>query len=237
MTRPTEYDDFERALLGSARADGMAPEKKRALAMALGGGAAAAVMTTASSAAGAAKATHGVLGGALVKWLLAVAVGTTVAGSAGVAAMRTGSDAAPLTMASAPAPAPLKRATSTVAPTPVTAAATTMNANDLPAVPTVATPAPRASAPPASITEEIAIVSRARQALRAGDVAAASSALDAHDRQFPHGALGEESMVLRVEITHTSDPARGKRLGRAFLAKHPESPHAARVRALVGADE
>lgn len=237
MTRPTfgaDYDDFERALLGSARADAMAPEKKRALAVALGGGAAAAVMTTASTAAGAAKATHGLASGALLKWLAALAVGSTLAASAGVVAVRAGDDAAPRVMAIAPAPAPLKRATRSVAPAPVAEAPAAMNANDLPAA---AAPTTRPAAPTPSITEEIALVARARQALRAGDVAGAASALDAHDRQFPRGALAEESAVLRVETVHATDPARGKKLGRAFLAKHPESPHAARVRALVGGDE
>ncbi|KYF93925.1 hypothetical protein BE20_07830 [Sorangium cellulosum] len=80
------------------------------------------------------------------------------------------------------------------------------------------------------------MIDRARDALGAGDAAGCLSALDAYDRRFPRSAMGEEATVLRIEaLIRLGDRARAADLGQRFLASRPTSPHAAGVRALLGA--
>jgi outer membrane protein assembly factor BamD (BamD/ComL family) len=123
-------------------------------------------------------------------------------------------------------------------PPPPVATVTAEAPADPPPAPATVAPAvrpPPSAAAKTSLAEEVALVERARAALRAGDLAAASAALDARDERFSRGALAEESEVLRVELASASgDRARAERLGRAFLARHPSSPHASRVRQLAG---
>jgi hypothetical protein len=91
-------------------------------------------------------------------------------------------------------------------------------------------------APRATLTEEIALLDRAREAVARGSASSALAALDEHDRTFPGAALGPEATVLRVEaLSLRGDRPAAVRLGRAFLAAHPESPHASRLRSLLGA--
>jgi TolA-binding protein len=97
------------------------------------------------------------------------------------------------------------------------------------AAPVLAKPAPT------SLTDEVAALDGAREALGGGDPGRALRALDDHDRRFPRGALGPEATVLRVEaLAQRGDRAAATRLGAAFLAAHPRSPHAARLRTLLG---
>jgi hypothetical protein len=47
--------------------------------------------------------------------------------------------------------------------------------------------------------------------------------------------MGPEATVLRVEaLARAGDMAAARRTGDAFLASHPQSPYAARVRSLIG---
>ncbi|HTN87691.1 MAG TPA: outer membrane protein assembly factor BamD, partial [Sorangium sp.] len=100
--------------------------------------------------------------------------------------------------------------------------------------------APRARsapvAPADALREQVAIIDRARDALGAGDAAGCLSELDAYDMRFPRSAMGEEATVLRIEaLIRLGDLARAADLGQRFLASRPTSPHAAGVRALLGA--
>lgn len=118
-------------------------------------------------------------------------------------------------------------------------------ANVAPAAPAPVDPSPRAEAarrrtsagaPHSTLTEEIALLDRAREAIARGSASSALAALDEHDRSFPGAALGPEATVLRVEaLSLRGDRAAAARLGRAFLAAHPESPHASRLRSILGA--
>ncbi|MBN9166056.1 MAG: hypothetical protein J0I07_34220, partial [Myxococcales bacterium] len=63
---------------------------------------------------------------------------------------------------------------------------------------------------------------------------AALRELDAYDAEFPHGLLRPEATVLRTRTLL----AQGRReeavkLAEDFLAKHPRSVHANRIRALL----
>jgi TolA-binding protein len=115
--------------------------------------------------------------------------------------------------------APSVRAPSTAAPR---AAATT-------------SVAPVAAAPAGgSLPAEIAALDRARKALEGGDPAQALGLVDAYEAQYPNGTFSEEAEVLRVEaLAKRGDRARATAAGQRFLAAHPTSPHAARIRAIL----
>src|SRR5262249_36945392 len=59
-------------------------------------------------------------------------------------------------------------------------------------------PAPAAD-PASALKSEIAVLDRARAALRAKDSATALAELDRHRLEFPGGALAQEATVLRIE--------------------------------------
>jgi TolA-binding protein len=106
----------------------------------------------------------------------------------------------------------------------------------VPVEPPSTDPVTVASAPPqpSGIAEEIAVIDRAREALRQGDPTAAGVALADHRARFGEGLLTPEAELLRIQLL----VAQGRRdeaaiRGRAFLATHPTSPLAARVRKLV----
>jgi hypothetical protein len=86
----------------------------------------------------------------------------------------------------------------------------------------------------AAAREESRLVGKAREALRAGDARTALSLLAQARERFPAGVLGQERAALGVEASMQSG-ARAEALesARRFLAAFPNSPHAARVRALV----
>lgn len=256
-------DAFERALLGSARRDGMSPDRKRALALALalGAGAAAATLGAAGTAkaagAGAGAAAAKVKGTATLaalKWILAgVAGGALAVGAAGGAARIYESEVASSAPAARgralgkaapaprPVPAPSPRAVEPPAPpaeaAPAEEPVAATDAVAVAALPSAAPPAPaRAPSRPTApgLADEIRTLARARAALASGDTAAASRALDEHDRRFPAGALAEEARVLRIDVLARRDHAAAVSAARAFVAAHPASPHAPRLRELAG---
>lgn len=75
---------------------------------------------------------------------------------------------------------------------------------------------------------------RAKIQLSASDPRGALATLDAHDRVFPHGVLVEEAEALRVSaLASAGDVAGATAAGARFLAAHPESPYAQRVRTVL----
>jgi hypothetical protein len=248
--RDAGADAFESALLSSAKNDRMSPARKRALALALGGSAAAGGVQLATLPAGTSAATPTVAGTAaskvtaalILKVLGGALAATVLIGGAGLGAAYVMAAPAPraATVAASdpPAPAPI------IAAAPTTAEPTTASVTSLPDAPTSAqdTPPPARSAtahPPAAarpgLAEEVRLVEQARSALRAGDVGAARAALEEHGRQFPRGALSDEVAVLRIDILERSgDRAGAERAARAYLAAHPTSPHAPRLRDFLG---
>jgi hypothetical protein len=102
------------------------------------------------------------------------------------------------------------------------------------AVPHGDAPKPRA-ARPASLTAEIASLDLARSALADGDAKRALRNLDAHDHDFPNGALAQEAVMLRIEaLVATGDMNGARAVGHRFLVGHPDSAHADRIRTLLG---
>jgi outer membrane protein assembly factor BamD (BamD/ComL family) len=89
--------------------------------------------------------------------------------------------------------------------------------------------------PPAKpLAYEIAALDTARSALRARQPARALAAVDDYARRFPRGVLAQEATVVRIEaLTALGNRAEAERLGRSFLALHPGSPLAQRVRSVL----
>ena len=134
------------------------------------------------------------------------------------------------------APAPLAKptpvATAIVAPTVVTEATPAVPAPVAPLVPAappslkpVARSTPSAAST-ADLGEELKLIESARAAVARGDAAAASSALGSYASRFPRGAFGQEASVLRIKTLELQgNHAQASSLAKAFIARHPNSPH------------
>jgi hypothetical protein len=237
--------EFERLLLSSAQKDvpssSLRPKTLAALGLGVG---VVGVSATATAAATVAKAAPT----ALVKWIgFGLASGLLVVAAVGLAPSLGSSPtkpaaieasvkmATPTSTLTPPAPADLSppavaEAPSSLAEQPAPAEATSGKKPDAPRAHASAEPQP------SPLTEEIASLDVAREALAAGNAARALQDLDQHDRDFPRALLGHEATVLRIEaLTQRGDHASAARLGTAFLAAHPRSPHASHIRSLIGA--
>jgi hypothetical protein len=243
-----EGSELERALLRSAFDDAPSPDGRRRTLVALGlaGGIGTAVTTTATTGAASTLLKTGAAV-VMIKWIGVGMLGglVTVGALAAVDAARAPSDAPAMVASKGHAPLAEQRAG---------AVASAARGDDAPAVaPPAPIPsgearvepvraAPRASASAApdrtargALSDEVASLDAAHRALDAGDTAGALRAIDAYDRRFPGGALATESMVLRIEVlARSGDRASAARLGEAYLAAHPRSPYAARIRSLLG---
>jgi hypothetical protein len=122
-------------------------------------------------------------------------------------------------------------------PDPVVTAAQVPFLPPPPRAVTVARPA-KVPDPPAAgpaIGEEAALLLSTQAALREDNPGRALALLDEHARRFPRGALAQErdaARVLALCAAGRVDEARSAR--DAFLAAHPRSPAAARVRHACG---
>ena len=84
------------------------------------------------------------------------------------------------------------------------------------------------------LKEEAALLRRARSELRAGALAAAFATLEASRHRFTAPELSQEREALAIELLYRSGEraaARGR--AREFLARFPESPHGAAIRAFA----
>jgi hypothetical protein len=97
-------------------------------------------------------------------------------------------------------------------------------------------PPPVASAPPpATLSEEVVALDRARSALNSGDPAGALRALDEYDQVLHGTRLAEEATLLRIEALSRSGRADvAANLARQFIQKNPGSPLAERARRFEG---
>jgi hypothetical protein len=86
---------------------------------------------------------------------------------------------------------------------------------------------------PPDLEAEVATLGAARAALGGNDAPTALRALDAYDRAFPLGVLSDEATVLRIEaLAERSDP-NAAILSQRFVAAHPASPYAERLRSIM----
>lgn len=222
--------DLERELLGSWKDEqpGTAARDKTLAMLGVAGGAA-----TGAAAAGGSIAPKAVAASwaALAKWLTigAFAVGATTAGVTAMVRHRAAAVAAPAPPAPV-TPVATQPTTPLVAPPPVV---------DVPDSPPPTHRAQHVAAPAASsIVQQIAALDRARGALEQGDAARARKLVDAYETDYPGGALVQEAELLRIEsLAHDGKSAEATHAGKRFLAAYPNSPHDARVRALMGSHE
>lgn len=100
------------------------------------------------------------------------------------------------------------------------------------APPSRATPALAAAS--ADLARETELLAHAKRAIASRSFADATTALDAYDREAPHGVLVPEARALRVRLL-VERGARSEAIdgARAFLAAFPASPYAARMRATL----
>jgi hypothetical protein len=85
-----------------------------------------------------------------------------------------------------------------------------------------------------TLAEEVSSLREAREALAAGQTQRALAALDAYLQRFPGGHLGLEAEELRIEaLARSGQGAAASTRARAFLATHPQSPYAHRLRAIA----
>jgi outer membrane protein assembly factor BamD (BamD/ComL family) len=82
--------------------------------------------------------------------------------------------------------------------------------------------------------DELAPLERARADLRSGRPVDALFSIDLYERNFSPGTFDQEAVVLRIEaLLQAGERTKAASIGSQFLASHPTSPHAARVRTLL----
>ncbi len=238
MTEPprlhTEPEsELERSLLDAGRSY-TAPSSSRAKALAALG----VVGVTASSTTTASAITKA----GVAKWIAATAL---LAGAAvpAVRYLRQHSPDAPPTANALSPGAPSTPAT------PTAARASALNGELAPSDPPNTAPDPAAApsgapasihaeakpAAPAALSDELSALDTARSALASGNATTALSDLDAYARNFPHGKLGLEAEVLRIDaLAKSGQTAAAKKRAQAFMKRHPDSVLASRVRAYAG---
>jgi hypothetical protein len=261
--RESSTDDFAREVLQSAFLDEPPRHALRRTALWLGVGEAAATTLATSSALGAAPALTGALATkasgslaalAVLKWLGAGAlVGAVTAGGIEYTT-HAAAPAAPRDAVAAPATRPAQAVPAVVTPaaavpdepaTPKPLASTADRARAA-APPRARTPsateASRESADPRvprvprapALELEIGQIDRARAALARGSPEAALAELDAYERRRKTLVLDREAMVLRIDaLLGKGEREAAAALARAYVAAHPNDPHARRLRALV----
>jgi len=241
--RLPEWSAEERSLWDSARDDRPPAASMGKTLRAVGVG--SALATAAGVAQGAATGTSAVAksGGALglLKWSGIVMLGGATA-IGGAAAYRHSQSARPAAVQPPSANLPRAEAARRAQPpqAPLVAAPDEIKAAPEPPTksavsPTQPLPAPaRASLQP-DIGQEIRSIDAARSALRRGDTAEALRALERYGAEHgKNGSLAMEATVLRIEaLLRGGNRAEAMRLANSFLASHPKSPYAPRIRALV----
>jgi type IV secretory pathway VirB10-like protein len=85
--------------------------------------------------------------------------------------------------------------------------------------------------PASRLAEEARSLVEARRLLRAGEVAAALSALERANREFARGRLAQEREALFIDaLAQSGQRDQARQRAEAFLKSYPGSPHAADVK-------
>lgn len=92
------------------------------------------------------------------------------------------------------------------------------------------------AAPDRELEREVRLLDSVRHALAHGDARAAEQQLDRHAREFTHGTLQPEALVLRVQtLLAEHRQAEAELIARRFLAANPTGAHAEHLRQLFAA--
>ena len=248
----TTNDDFERALLSSAREVGPSTDTVRSVATTLAAAAVTSAGASVASAAGHVTVTGKLAalstGTKLAIVLLApLAIAGAVAGASAVVhrssppPVAPGAElTAPRAFAESPSPSAEREADHPISPESLPVAELAVGfpgpAPSQSAAPVAAGAAesapPRPSAP--SIADEVRRLDQARAALASGRASVALALVSAYERDFPRGALTREAQVVRIEAyAKLGQAAMASQLAAQFVARYPDDPHSPRLRGMV----
>jgi hypothetical protein len=235
----TDVDARVRQVLYSGLSDGPSPEAMRAAALTLG------ISAGAATAVAASKPTLTLI---VLKWLGIGALAGVVASTAALSlSAPTSTAGAPRSAgmsveqpepvrgngAQAPSPPELPPPPST--PTPRAGFAALEPTVEPSAVPEASVASFDPAAPRDSLSGEIAVLDRARQALRGGDPATALAALDRYDNGSSKHALAAEAVLLRVRaLVQSGRRAEARSLAERYVARHPGDGYSVKLRQLAG---
>ncbi len=91
------------------------------------------------------------------------------------------------------------------------------------------------ASPDDGLAAEVQLLDQARAALSSGASSRALGLLVQHQRQYPRSRLANEAFVMRLDaLSRSGQRDRARQMARAYLARQPNAPHAARIRRLVG---
>jgi len=214
--------ELERRLLAAAGAELPDPELRARMARAIG-----LAGVASSAAAGAATSAPAAAAGSSLSWPVVSAsvaalalTGAAIGYTSHRAERETPAEVAARAAPVAPEPAPAPPA---VVP-PVRAPAAAPHARRSNAV-----------APPADLRGEIALLDATRAAVADGADDRALALLRRYEARYPTGTFRPEATALRIEVlARLGQTRQAEALGADFLAAHPDSPLAARVRRALG---
>jgi Tfp pilus assembly protein PilF len=79
---------------------------------------------------------------------------------------------------------------------------------------------------PSELSRELRLLDAASRELAAGDLTAATTDLDRHAHDFPHGTLAEEALAIRVRVwARGGNRARAQALYEQLARTYPASPY------------
>jgi hypothetical protein len=243
--------EFERALLASARADEPPADTRAemtdqawarfsARAVAVGDASRGQASRTDRSGAGPAYgATRRPMGGVHWRWLLAGALGGGAV-TAGLFALRPPVQIVSLTVGGDESSAPL----TTAAPAIAAPVSSTARIEERPAARREKRQNPRTDrasvqgtvlvAPPSNLAAEVAALDAARAAAASRQFDRALSLIDHYHYDFPTGELAADAEVIAIEALEAKDDrAEMTRRASRFVDQHPDDPHAARIKRLL----
>jgi hypothetical protein len=248
----TTNDDFERALLSSAREAGPSPDIVRSVATALAAAAVTSAGASVASAPGHLTVTGKLAalstGTKLAVVLAPLAIAGAVAGAFGVVDRSSPPDlvaakpeaTAPRAFNESQSPSADRGEEHSISPESLPVAELAVGfagaSSSQSAAPVAADAAESAPARPSapSIAEEVRRLDQARSALASGRASDAIALVSAYERDFPRGALAREAQVVRIEAyAKLGQAAMASQLAAQFVARYPEDPHSPRLRGLV----
>lgn len=235
----TQSEDLKRALLDSARTDAPSPRARRRTLAALELASGMATSTLGTAAAAGSKAASWSAFSLVSQWAglgaVVAVVGVGVSQPFLRASHVPANPLAPSSLQVKERPAPSPRGQSILGHSP----------REQPSAPQAArlAPPPRGleSARPVGtqsssrLGEEVALLRDAREDLVAHRAEAALLTLAEYARRFPHGELGPEAVMLRIDALFAlGQRTQAETVAGRFLTANPSSPQAAKIRRMLG---